>query len=177
MPKKNDGVERAAGDHTIKRKPYATLHGELANVTKQRGKELAEIINLRWVKQLSYPQISRVLGVPEDTIRNLVKPFNGILDNPEAVHQYRKNEEHLLDGAKMMLVQGIMEQMSDPERRKSLDLSRLTYGFGILFDKNRLVKGETTANVQMTLADMVRNAHKPAIDVTPEDAEEVKDGD
>jgi hypothetical protein len=149
-------------------KPFKEVHGELRTATQEYGKDLAELVKMRYIQNHTYKEISKLTGLTEAIVAKRLEPFKPMMEDTDAIKQYRINEENLIDGCKMLLIKGITEQMSDPERRKKLDLSRLTYGFGILFDKNRLVKGESTANVAaMTLADLVRNAHKPAIDITP----------
>lgn len=100
----------------------------------------------------------------------MIGPFKVMMDDPERIRAFKVNEETLIDGAKMLLLQGIVEQLSDPDRRRKVDLSRLTYGFGILFDKNRLLQGQSTQNV-MSLSELVRAAHANLVEVEPAKAE------
>lgn len=162
------------GPNPGNKRRYRTLHGELRTTAQQYGKDLASIIHMRYVQGHTIPEIVKMTGLSEWTVKDMMKPFRAIMDNPDAVKQYRLNEEFLLDGVKALLVQGMAEQLSDPERRKSLDLSRLTYGFGIIFDKNRLVKGESTANVSMSLSELVRKAHESLDEIKVEAVEEAQ---
>lgn len=63
-----------------------------------------------------------------------------------------------LDGARMKLVLAVLEKLADPAQAKKISLGKLAVAFGILYDKARLERDESTANA-MTLSDVVRAAH------------------
>jgi hypothetical protein len=176
-PVTEEELKEFAQQPSVRRhKPFKDVRGELRTATQEYGKDLAELVKMRYVQNHSYKEISKLTGLTEAIVAKRLEPFKPMMEDPDAVKQYRINEENLLDGAKALLIKGIVEQLSDEKRRKTVDLSRLTYGFGILFDKTRLVKNQSTANVAtMTLADLVRNAHKPEIDITPKKGTEDAD--
>ena len=133
------------------------------NIRQESAKQLAKVLKLRFVDNLSVPDIAKLMSLGIQVIRGMIEPFKVIMENPEQIRQFKKYEPHILDGVRMLMVQGMMDQLTDEKRRKKMDLSRLTYGFGILYDKQRLERGESTANV-MSLSELVRAAH--ATDVT-----------
>jgi hypothetical protein len=133
------------------------------NIRATEAKRLARVLKLRFVDNLNYPDISKLTGLGVQVIRTMIDPFKVIMENPEQIRQFKKFEPHILDGVRMLMVQGMVDQLTDEKRRKKMDLSRLTYGFGILYDKQRLERGESTANV-MSLSELVRAAH--STDVT-----------
>ena len=137
---------------------YKKHRGEAAKICKDYGNDLASVLKLRFVDDLTFAMISRATGLSEHMIKAMCAPFAVIMDDPARVKQFKANEPHLLDGVRMLMVQGMVDQLTDEKRRKTMDLSRLTYGYGVLFDKARLERGESTANV-MTLSDLVRAAH------------------
>ena len=137
---------------------YKKHRGEAAKICREYGNDLASVLKLRFVDDLTFGMISRATGLSEHMIKAMCAPFAVIMDDPARVKQFKANEPHLLDGVRMLMVQGMVDQLTDEKRRKTMDLSRLTYGYGVLFDKARLERGESTANV-MTLSDLVRAAH------------------
>lgn len=137
---------------------YKKHRGEAAKICKQYGNDLASVLKLRFVDDLTFAMIARATGLTEHMARQMCAPFAVIMDDPARVKQFKANEPHLLDGVRMLMVQGMVDQLTDEKRRKTMDLSRLTYGYGVLFDKARLERGESTSNV-MTLSDLVRAAH------------------
>lgn len=155
---------------------------------RQYAKALQDVLKWRFIDHLTYTQIEAICRkryphVPtlhdEFGIRKTCKEFNPLMENPEEVAAFKRMEPNLLDGARMLMVKGMVEQLTDPKRRQSLDLSRLTYGYGILYDKQRLERGESTANVR-TLSDLVREAHARPVGrgkgEQPEEAEVVGEG-
>ena len=132
------------------------------NIRQESAKQLAKVLKLRFVDSISVPDIAKLMGLGIQVVRGMIEPFKVIMENPEQIRQFKKYEPHILDGVRMLMVQGMMDQLTDEKRRKKMDLSRLTYGFGILYDKQRLERGESTANV-MSLSELVRAAHATEI--------------
>lgn len=153
-----------------KKRRYRKHRGTDRILTREYGRDLADVIKMRYVQGHSYEQITKLTGLSREMVMNMIGPFKVMMDDPERIRAFKVNEETLIDGAKMLLLQGIVEQLSDPDRRKKVDLSRLTYGFGILFDKNRLLQGQSTQNV-MSLSELVRAAHANLVEVEPAKAE------
>ena len=145
-------------------------------VRRDYGKILTKVLKLRFLDHLAYKDIEAVmkrtgkLQISDDAIRDMCEEFSPLMENPEKVAAFKAMEPNLLDGARMLMVQGMVEQLTDPDRRRTLDMSRLTYGYGILYDKQRLERGESTANVR-TLSDLVREAHARPVNPEPEEAQ------
>jgi hypothetical protein len=142
---------------------------------KRLGWDVGKALQLRLVKHLTYKQIAGLLEVSEQVVRRGLLPLISLLENPEAISAFRENEVELIDSVRMLAMQGMGEQLSDPKRRKKMDMHRLTILYGTLFDKQRLVRGESTAIVHQLTA-IISAAHKKdkqqePIDVTPEDEE------
>ena len=134
---------------------------------------LARILELRYVRNLSYEDIAKLVGYKHRSdVEEVCRPYAMILGNPELIKQFKHYEADINDGIRWLLVQGMHEQLTDPERRKKMDFSRLSWGYATLYDKMRLERGESTTNV-MTLSELVKQAH--AKDVTPAEAEIVKE--
>ena len=160
-----------------KKTRYKLHRGENRQVSQQYGRDVASVIKMRYVQGLKFEEITKLTGLSQGIINQMMEPFKVMMGDPDRIRAFKTHEETLIDGAKMLLLQGICEQMSDPVRRKKVDLSRLTYGFGILFDKNQLKRGEPTSNV-MTLSELVRAAHAHPVNPPKEiDAQRIEDAE
>jgi len=135
----------------------------LAEVRTESAKIISSALKMRFIDGWSYGQISRALNVTEDKLVRWLAPFKVIMENPDQVREFKKYEANILDGVRFMLVKGMVEQLSDDKRRKSMDFSRLSWGYATLYDKARLERGESTSNV-MSLSDLVRAAHAEPVD-------------
>ncbi len=153
---------------------FAPKHGEqrgMAHIKKEAAKTLAKALKLRYVDHLTLEETATLTGMSIHEIRRQIAPFKVLMENPEEIKLYKQYEGDILDAIKMKLTQGMLEQVEDDERRKTMDFSRLSWAFGTIFDKLRLHRGESTSNV-MTLSDLVKQAH--ARPIPKEDAEDAE---
>lgn len=134
-----------------------TFKAGSAQEARVYGKKLEKVLKLRFVDGLTYDEIARVMGIEHTAIERMCKPFRQIMDDPARVKAFKNQEANILDGVRMLMVDGMIDQLTDPVRRKKMDLSRLTWGYSTLFDKARLERGESTANIR-NLSDLVRAA-------------------
>ena len=130
---------------------------------KRSAWDTGKALQLRLVKHLSYSQIGVLLNVSKQTVVKGLKPLLNLLENPEMVSAFRESEADLMDAVRLLAMQAMGEQLSDPKRRKKLDMLRLNNLYGTLFDKQRLVRGESTAIIHQLTA-IISAAHK---DVRP----------
>ena len=144
---------------------------------RSKSYDMSKALKLRMTKHLSYDQIGELLGVTGPTIRTGLKDIEVLLDRPALTSAFRESEAEITDSIRLLAVQAIGEQLNDPKRRKKLDLLRLNNLYGTLFDKSRLLRGESTSNLN-TLSRVIEEAHRAdaARDVTdspitPEDPE------
>lgn len=135
----------------------------LAEIRNSSAKTINAALKMRFIDGWTYEQISRALNVTSDTLHRWLEPFKVIMENPDQVREFKRYEANILDGLRFMLVRGMTEQLSDDKRRKSMDFSRLSWGYATLYDKARLERGESTSNV-MSLSDLVRAAHAKPVD-------------
>jgi hypothetical protein len=139
-------------------------------------KILAKAVKLRFVDQLSYEDIGAIVGLPNRDVQRMLAPFKPMLDDPAGVKAYKANEPEIMDGLRMLMTSGMYTILTNPDRIAKMDLSRLTYGFGIMYDKARLERGESTSNVK-TLSDLVRSAHATEVPAEAEVVEETPECD
>src|SRR3990167_5546102 len=69
-----------------------------------------------------------------------------LLEHPEQVHAYREHEAEILDSVSMELTTSLIDDVRR-KGKKALSGYQKVGMFGILFDKRRLLRGESTANV------------------------------
>ena len=141
-----------------------------ARLTRAKSYDLGKAIKLRLVNHLSYDQIGSMLKVAGSTIRTGVAQLEALLDNPALVSAFKDNEAEVIDSARMLALQAVGEQLSDPKRRKKLDISRLTMLFGVLFDRQRLIRGQSTANIKQ-LSMLITDAHRQRSEAAASEAE------
>ncbi len=145
-------------------------HGEHRGVKAQQqesAKLLAKALKMRFVDHVPYPDISKVVGIPESTLKTWLKPFAVIMENPEEVKQFKTYEADIMDGIRFLMARGMVDKLTDENMRKRMDLSRLTYGYGVLYDKMRLERGESTSNTNLTLSELVKAAHARPVNAEP----------
>ena len=132
---------------------------EMRATPKKKAWDVGKALQLRLVKHLTYEQVAALMGVSKHAVINGLKPLMKLLQDPQAVTAFRENEAEILDSIRLLAVQGMGEQLSDPKRRKSMDMLRLNNLYGTLFDKQRLMRGESTAIVHQLTA-IISAAHK-----------------
>ena len=126
---------------------------------RTKSYDMGKAMRLRLVNRLSYAQIGHMLGASETAVRRGLVDLEALLANPELVSAFKDNEAEVIDSARMLAIQAVGEQLADPVRRKKLDISRLTMLFGVLFDKQRLIRGQSTANIKQ-LSMLITDAHR-----------------
>ena len=161
--------------NVAKKTRYKQHRGEARLISKQYGKDLASVLKMRFVQGHTLDEISQLTGLSLHMVTEMIAPFKVIMDDPERIRAFKAHEPVMLDGVRMLMLQGMVDQLTDEKRRKKMDLSRLTVGYGILFDKARLERGESTSNV-MTLSDLVRAAHAKEVAEAPIEEAEVSSG-
>jgi hypothetical protein len=89
---------------------------------------------------LSYEQIAKLQNVTHNAIFKKIKP----LLPDESNEIYKKNRADILSQAQVKILSQV-----DTKRLKRAGLRDISVAFGILYDKERLERGLSTANVDM----------------------------
>ena len=104
--------------------------------------DLSKAIKLILVKGVPQADVARAMGVSHQAINQAVKPFKALLDAPLPTQAYNDRKEDILDAAmSKLLVHSVA-----PEKIKKASTYQLVGSFGLLFDKQRLIRGESTSN-------------------------------
>ena len=107
--------------------------------------ELITQIMTSWCINKNNSRTARELGVPESTVRKIVKENK---DKPEYVELCDQKREEFSDKASViidMLLERITNEVANGE--KEIPLHHLTTAIGTLYDKRALSRGEMTQNV------------------------------
>ena len=107
--------------------------------------ELITQIMTSWCINKNNSRTARELGVPESTVRKIVKENK---DKPEYVELCDQKREEFSDKASViidMLLERITNEVANGE--KEIPLHHLTTAFGTLYDKRALSRGDLTQNV------------------------------
>lgn len=100
------------------------------------------------LKGLSFAQIGKLAGgMSKQAIEQRLSKFTRLLDNPEAVSAFRQHEAELLDAVRSSLITSLADDLRVKKGKGKLSGYQKVGMYGILFDKMRLLRNESTANV------------------------------
>ena len=100
--------------------------------------DTAQAINLRLNHKLSIPQIAKIQGVSKQAVHKRLQAFLPT----ETTKLYKDNRADILATAQLKIITQI-----DQPRLKKAGLRDLAVSAGILYDKERLERGQSTHNV------------------------------
>ena len=114
----------------------------------------------RSIPQVTSKDIQAAVNLGSDAVMTRIMKFLASIRNPQAIQQFRKQEAALLDRVRAQALMALDEAMCDPVRRAKIYPQSLAWIYGVLYDKMRLERGESTANVSV-LSALVEQAHRP----------------
>jgi hypothetical protein len=153
----------------------------MARPSKDKEIDLMKAVTLRIDKGLSFKEIGKILGVAPQTIQVRLKRLGDAFNDPSQVAVLKQHEPLMIDGIRGMILERMGAELGNP--KSNISFSQLALGYGIMLDKARLIRGESTAgNAQLSA--LIIAAHKQGkteaeiekgkgtlnrvIDVTPE---------
>ena len=113
---------------------------------------LARLIELR-NKRLTYKEIGAIIGVSEQAVYQRLSIFKPSVDNLDSVKANRADTFAVVGD-------GLLNSLSEDDVKSASLLQRVT-AVGILYDKERLERGQSTANISvvdltLSLAEITR---------------------
>jgi hypothetical protein len=119
---------------------------------------------LKWRKQgLSYDEIGSMIGRSKQAVHQRLQPYKDAIENLPA---FKENRADIF----AIHQQRLLNSLSDDDIRKIPPGSRFT-GVGILYDKERLERGQSTGNISME--SLVE--HRQTLEEASQAAQERKD--
>ncbi len=107
-------------------------------IAKKAPFSLEEMVDLRG-KGVSLSQIGRMAGISKQAVSQRLKS-SGLA--PEEIREFTKDRSLILRGKQKLVLSAIT-----PEKVKTMSVRDAAVAAGILIDKQRLIDGESTANV------------------------------
>ena len=118
---------------------------ELINLPNKghRSLDVAKAFKLK-MSGLTYEEVGNALGgYSKSSVFEALQNFRHLLDNPESVKVFREHEAELLDSVRSRLLRLIAERL--PNKKNSA--YQLAGMYGLIYDKTRLERGQSTENI------------------------------
>lgn len=104
---------------------------------------VGKALKLRLRHGLSYDMIANQLGCSKTSAYNILKPFEKLVENPEATQAFRENKADILESAQLSLITELLNK----DKRKKATLGNVGYVLDKLDGMIRLDRGQSTANI------------------------------
>lgn len=109
---------------------------------------------------LTYEEIGeRLGGFDKSSVCRALHQFTALLEHPESVKTYRENEADLLDAVRMKLITSLPNDLAVQKGKGKLSGYQKVGMYGILFDKTRLLRDQSTENVS-NLTRIIQEVHR-----------------
>ncbi|HXK40980.1 MAG TPA: hypothetical protein VJ046_02670 [Candidatus Paceibacterota bacterium] len=121
---------------------------------------------------LSYREIGELLGgYADSTVCDALQGFKKLLDNPHVLTAYRDNQTELLEALNSKIISTLPDDLDIKKGKGKLSGYQKVGMFGLIFDKIRLLRGQSTVNLN-SLSALVISAAKDfargkEVDVSP----------
>lgn len=121
---------------------------------------IARIIELR-NKQLTYQEIANLLGCTKENICQRLRPYKQTIDNLKSVKEHRADTLTVVSSS-------ILNSLTEEDIKKSSAYQKVGM-FGVLYDKERLERGQVTeitghAHISGTIQDLMALARERGLD-------------
>lgn len=107
---------------------------------------IGKALKMRLENGNSLSEIAAYFGVTKGAVSAALKPFSGMVEKAEAIRAYANNRSDVLDAAQY----AAMTQFLDPVRLEKMSSRDAAISYGVLYDKGRLEKGQSTQNLAIT---------------------------
>jgi hypothetical protein len=89
--------------------------------------------------------IARALNVSKQAVNQALKPYKSLIKDAGSLQAFEENRDKILTAGQAKLLSVAL----DPKVIKKSSTLQLVSSYGILFDKQRLIRGEATSNVNI----------------------------
>lgn len=120
--------------------------------------DIVRAMRLR-LQGLSYQEIANLQGVAKSSVIEALQKFNKLLENPEEIKAWRENKAELLEAVEARLISSLPTDIDVKKGKRALSGYQKAGMFGLIFDKIRLLRGESTVNLN-SLSALVIGAAK-----------------
>ena len=103
--------------------------------------DLAELIKLKDVNNLSYDQIGKQLGYTSPYLHRAYKKFKNLIQDTDTSNVFSDNRVRILSAIELNMLQ----DMGDKDKRTKASLNNVAYAFNQIHTARRLEEGKGTA--------------------------------
>ena len=123
--------------------PNLTPSNNKIDKRTKNGKKLdiAQVIKLRDIQELSFPKIGKVLGYDQGYIYRMYKAFKGMVKDEDISNTFNHNRVNILNSMELDLLQN----MSKEDKLQKASLNNVAYAFNQIHNARRLEEGKGTA--------------------------------
>lgn len=107
-----------------------------------------------------YEVIAEEVGIPWKTVQSRLRSFLDIDTVKSDLLAFREKEAELIDGTRALALVQLRKCLADPKRADHIHPQTLAWIYGVLFDKQRLERGESTHNLSI-FTQIVEAVHRP----------------
>lgn len=135
-----------------------------------RKVDVAHAIDLA-LRGVGTTDIARMMGVSRQAILKVIQHVKRLLLTPEQAKTFDDVHNRLIKGAMLEFIRAA----TDPGKLKKMPSRDAVWGYGVLFDKSRLLEGKSTVNLssilrvqQAALAKTIEQISVPTSDQQPQ---------
>jgi len=107
--------------------------------------DTGKLMELRFVNRLSYDQISDMVGISKSAIIQRLERYRRLFEQTEHGPTFMQHEAGILAGIRGNLLAHVADCLAD--NKEEVSPYQAVGMYGILFDKQRLLEGKSTANI------------------------------
>ena len=122
--------------------------------------DTGKLLELRYRNGLSYEHIAEHVGLAVGTVFQRLKRFESLFDLADGVKEFEVRESGILAGIRTKLLAHIAEGLTAENAHDKVSPYQAVGMYGILFDKQRILDGRSTANIAV-LTQIVETGQEP----------------
>ena len=109
--------------------------------------DTGKLLELRYVNGLSFESIADLVGLSTSAVYQRLKRFEPLMARADTEGQFQARESNILAGLRADLLAHMANGLSAENAQDKVSPYQAVGMYGILFDKQRLLDGKSTANI------------------------------
>lgn len=133
------------------------------NWTRKQGRKLPDstVLLAKYLAGATYQELADDYGCRKQSVHEQVQQFARLLGtDPETIRMYQTRETEILDATRFR----VLSELLGPDRLAAASAKDLAIVYGITFDKARLLRGQSTANLSSRVEAVI---HAHSLSATP----------
>ena len=121
--------------------------------------DTGKLLELRYKYQLSYAEIADRVGLSERNVSGRLTKFATLFGWADGAREFQARESSLLAGLRGQLLAHVASGLEAENAKDKVSPYQAVGMYGILFDKQRILDGKSTANIAV-LTKLVESAQE-----------------